>query len=324
MKFKVGFEATDKKKLFSLWEKILKNNVWSHGKYVKKFEEKWSIHNSLNSLSFSSWSGAAQSVIEFYNLKNKTILCPSNTFVATPMLSKKMGCNVKFVDCNKYDLCISFEDLKKKVKKYKPKAIWVVHIGGHISFEIFKIYKFCKKNNIILIEDCAHSHGASFKNLKPGQWGDAGIYSLYATKTITTGEGGILVSKHKSLIEFAKQFRNYGKPKYKYLGLNYRMSEFSAALGCVQIDRLKDIVEWKNNYASIKLDKIYLNRIKFPENMISGYYKYIVFEKIKNSTGKVYEKGSHKIFNDKTNLPNTDWVNKNHWCVPIYYKGKKL
>ena len=50
---------------------------------AKRFEEKWSIHNSLNSLSFSSWAGAAQSVIEFYNLKNKTILCPSNTFIAT-------------------------------------------------------------------------------------------------------------------------------------------------------------------------------------------------------------------------------------------------
>ena len=86
---------------------------------------------------------------------------------------------------------MSFNDLKKKVKKYKPKAVWVVHIGGHIAFDINKIANYCKKNKILLFEDCAHAHGASFNKKKAGTWGDAGIYSFYATKTISTGEGGI-------------------------------------------------------------------------------------------------------------------------------------
>ena len=236
------------------------------------------------------------------------------------MISKSLGLNIKFVDCNKDDLCISYKDFIKKASEYKPKAVWVVHIGGHIAFEIDKIADYCKKNKIILIEDCAHSHGASFNKKKTGMWGDAGIYSLYATKTISTGEGGLLVSNNSKLINFSKEFRNYGKPNNKIIGKNCRISEFTAALGCVQVDRLNDIIEWKNNFVAKEISK-YTNYLKIPTNMVSGYYKFIVFDKILNSTGKVYDVGCHRLFDEKTELPNTDWVNKNHWCVPVYYKG---
>lgn len=320
MKFKINFDNRDKKKLFNFWDDIIKTNSWSHGKYTEIFEEKWSKYNNINSVSFSSWAGAAESVIKYFNLSKKLILCPSNTFQATPMISIANGCKVKFVDCNKFDLCISYEDLKKKISLFSPAAVWVTHIGGHISFEIEKIQKLCKKKKIILIEDCAHAAGASYKNKLPGSWGDAGIYSLYATKTISTGEGGILVSKNKDLIEFSKSYKNYGKPLSKIVGKNFRMSEFTAALGCIQIERLKNIVEWKNNKV-IGLSKKYSNHLKLPTGMISGYYKFIIFDKISNSTGKVYDIGCHKIFNEKIILKNTDWINKNHWCVPIYYKG---
>ena len=322
MKFKINFDLNDKKKLFEYWNDIIQNNVWSHGKYTDLFEEKWSEHNNLPSVSFSSWAGAAEVVLKYFKLENETILCPSNTFQATPMITISNGNKVKFVDCNKEDLCLSFEDLKSKIKEHSPKAIWVVHIGGHISFEIDKISRLCKEKNIILIEDCAHAHGSSYNGKKPGSWSDAGIYSLYATKTISTGEGGVLVSKNADLIEFAKSYKNYGKPQNKIIGKNFRMSEFNAALGCIQIDRLKDIVEWKNEKISNEV-KNFSNYLKLPEGMVSGYYKFIVFDKINNSTGKVYDIGCHKIFNENINLENTEWVNKNHWCVPIYYKGSE-
>ena len=321
MKFKIGFEPEDKKELFKHWNEILENNIWSEGKFTKNLEEKWSEYNSLSSVSFSSWAGAAEAVLKYFNLENETILCPSNTFQATPMVSKLNNIDVKFVDCNKNDLCVSYENLVEKIKEHKPKAIWVVHIGGHICFEIEKISEYCKKNKIILLEDCAHAHGAMYNGKKPGSWGDAGIYSLYATKTISTGEGGMLVSSNKDLINFSKSYKNYGKPEGKILGKNFRMSEFTAAVGYIQINRLKDIVEWKNNYVEKNKSK-YTNYMRLPENMVSGYYKFIVFDKIEKSTGKVYDIGCHKIFNEKIKLPNTDWVNKNHWCVPLYYKGE--
>jgi len=321
MKFTIGFEKEDAKKLHEYWDDIIENQQWSEGKFTEIFEEKWSEYNQLNSVSFSTWSGAALAVLEFFNVKERTVLCPSNTFMATPLSVVKAGGHVEFVDCNKEDLCLSLEDLKTKIDKYNPVAVWVVHIGGHIAFQIEEIANLCKEKGIILLEDCAHSHGASWNGQKAGVWGDAGLYSFYATKTISTGEGGMLVTDNNDLIEFAKKYRNYGKFDYKVEGLNYRMSEFTAAIGCVQVDRQDDIIVWKNEYAKKHLDSQYPNRVILPEGMVSGYYKYIVFEQIEKSTGKVYDQPCHKIMNRNCKLPNTDWIAQNHWCVPLYYKG---
>jgi dTDP-4-amino-4,6-dideoxygalactose transaminase len=321
MKFTIGFEKEDTRKLHEYWDEIIENQQWSEGKFTKIFEEKWSEHNQLNSVSFSTWSGAALAVLEFFNVKEKTVLCPSNTFMATPLSVIKAGGKVEFVDCNKDDLCLSLEDLKVKIEKYNPIAVWVVHIGGHIAFQIEEIANLCKEKGIILLEDCAHSHGASWNGQKAGVWGDVGLYSFYATKTISTGEGGMLVTDNNDLIEFAKKYRNYGKFDYKVEGLNYRMSEFTAAIGCVQVDRQNEIIDWKNEYVGKHLDPQYSNRVIFPEGMVSGYYKYIVFDQIEKSTGKVYDQPCHKIMNRSCELPNTDWIAQNHWCVPLYYKG---
>lgn len=321
MNFKIGYDKRDSELLHRYWDDIITSQKWSEGKYVSFFEEKWSLFNELSSVAFSSWAGAALSVMDFIRVKGQTVLCPSNTFMATPLSIIKSGGNVAFVDCNKDDLCINVDDLKKKIEIYNPVAVWVVHIGGHIAFQIDEIAQLCQQKRIYLIEDCAHAHGASWNGKKPGAWGDAGIYSFYATKTISTGEGGMLVSKNNELVEFAKKYRNYGKPDYAIHGLNYRMSEFTAALGCVEVDRLPDIIEWKNEYAQKKLNPQYHKRVLFPEGMISGYYKYIVFENILNSTGKVYEQPCHRIIGHDVSLPNTEWIANNHWCVPLYYYG---
>ena len=318
MKFSIGFDKRDLPKLHNYWDKIIESQKWTEGYFTDLFEEKWSNYNNLHSVAFGSWSGGALAVMRYFKLEGKTVLCPSNTFMATPLAIVNSGAKVQFVDCNKNDLCMSYNDFKIKAEKYHPAAVWVVHIGGHIAFDIQKIADYCKDNNIILLEDCAHAHGASWNGKRPGEWGDAGVYSFYPTKTISTGEGGMLVSIHKELIEFAKRFRNYGKPEYEVSGLNLRISEFNAAIGVIEVDRLQEIIEYKNEYAQ-KLDDQFRNRLILPDGMISGYYKYIVFEPLEKSTGKVYDEPCHKILKHKITLPNTEWVAKNHWCVPIYY-----
>lgn len=323
MKFTIGFDQKDKEKIFASFEEIVACQKWTEAKFTQAFEEKWAAYHDSYAVAFSSWSGAALAALEYYNLRNRTVLCPSNTFMATPLVNMHLGCTVEFVDCNRFDLCMSFDDLKKKIKQYKPSAVWLVHIGGHIAFEVNEITAFCKKEGIIVLEDCAHAHGASWNKKRAGIWADAGIYSLYATKTITTGEGGVLITKDKKLIEFAKQYRNYGKFDYQVQGLNFRMSEFTAAIGCVEIDRLDSIVGWKNDYAKKYLDPKFQDRVKLPEGMISGYYKYIIFDEIEKSTGKVYDQPCHHILKKKYRLPNTEWVANHHWCVPLYYKGNE-
>ena len=215
---------------------------------------------------------------------------------------------------------MSFEDFEVDAERLTPRAAILVHIGGHIAFETERIADYCRANGIFLLEDCAHAHGADWNGRRPGTFGDAGAYSLYATKTISTGEGGLLVSADSELIEFATRFRNYGKFDHEVDGLNFRMSEFTAALGLVQADRMEEIVEWKNTYAREFLDPLHPDRLELPDGMSSGLYKYIVFDQIDGSTGRVYEQPCHRTMRHSVDLPNTDWVATNHWCVPLYYQ----
>src|SRR5437879_13598460 len=113
------------------------------------------------------------------------------------------GGRPQFVDCNREDLCMSISDFEAKVDQYKPRAAILGHIGGHIAFEVEQIAALCAARGIFLIEDCAHAHGATWDGRRPGSWGDAGVWSFAPTKTVSTGEGGMLVSKHADLLDFA-------------------------------------------------------------------------------------------------------------------------
>lgn len=319
--FSIGFDRRDRQRVHEMWDEIFQTNRWSEGPFTQQFEELWSEWNKMGSVAFSSWAGAALAALDYFDVRGQTVLCPSNTFMATPLAAIKAGAHVEFVDCNRDDLCISFEDFVRKAEEHQPKAAWLVHIGGHIAFQVEEIAEYCRSEGITLLEDCAHAHGASWNGKKPGSWGDAGIYSYYATKTISTGEGGMLVSSHSDLLDYAKKFRNYGKFEHEVEGLNYRLSEFTAALGVVQTERMDEIVSWKNEYARDVLDAQHPNRLLLPEGMNSGFYKYIVFDPVEPSTGKVYDEPCHRILRRDDSLPNTDWAAENHWCVPIYYHG---
>ena len=142
--FTIGFDHRDKEEVHSMWEDIFSTQQWSEGKFTKEFESLWNEWNNIGSVAFSSWAGGAMAVLNYIDVKNETVLCPSNTFMATPLSVVNAGGNVEFVDCNREDLCMSFEDFKIKAEKYNPKAVWVVHIGGHISFDIEKISSYCK------------------------------------------------------------------------------------------------------------------------------------------------------------------------------------
>ena len=318
-KFRIGFDPRDKQRVFEYWDDIFANQKWTEGKYTQLFEEKWAKWNGAPAVSFSSWAGGAMACMEFFKLAGKKVLVPTNTFMATPLAVMKGGAEVVFGDCNREDLCLSYDAVVKAANEHNIAAVCLVHIGGHLAFDSKRIADFCRERNIVLLEDCAHAHGASWSGQRPGTFGDAGVYSFYATKSVSTGEGGMLVSLNPGLIEFAKKYRNYGKFEHVVQGLNYRLSEFTAALGVVQVDRMEEIVNWKNDIAAKHLDPVHANRVKFPSGMVSGLYKYIVFDRIENSTGKVYDKLCHQYLGVAGEFPNAEWVAQNHWCVPLYY-----
>jgi len=320
-RFAIGFDHRDRARLHELIDAVLDSERWSEAEMTERFERAWQEWNGLGAVALSSWSGGALAALDFAGVgPGDLVLCPSNTFMATPLAALHRGAEVQFVDCNREDLCLSFADFEKKAARRKPKAAFIVHIGGHIAFEVEQIAAFCAQQGIFLIEDCAHAHGAQWNGRRPGGWGDAGVYSLYATKTISTGEGGVLVSTRPEVLEHARAYRNYGKPGFDVHGLNFRMSELTAALGLLQIERLPEIVAWKNEVARRELDPLHPSRLQLPDGMTSGLYKYIVFDWLERSTGRVYDQPCHRLLGHRDELPNTDWVARNHSCVPLYYR----
>lgn len=326
------FEEKYRKQYYKLLDEVFESNFWSDGKMTSRFEEKFEEFTGLYSCAMTSGGAGLLSIFEYIGVKGKDVIVPANTFWATPQSAKMAGANVIYADCNKEDLCLSYEDLIRKVTP-DTKAVVVVHIGGHIAFEIEKIAKFCKDRNIALVEDCAHAHGAEWNGKTAGSWGIAGSYSFYATKTMPLGEGGMVVSKDRELISWMKKFRNYGKEVINgnivtyplKTGFNYRINEFTSALGIVQLERLHEVIKWKTELAA-KFDKIFDRRVIFPEGMKSGYYKYIVFDyAITEETGKVFNSTDfgNEIEGIAAELPNSYWVAEHHKCVPIFYGWEK-
>jgi perosamine synthetase len=320
-RFAIGFDHRDRARLHALWDDILDAEVWTEGPMTMRFEELWAARHGTGAVAMSSWTGAALAALDHAGVgPGDVVLCPSNTFAATPLVAMHLGARVEFVDCERDDLCMSLGDLERKLAEHRPKAVLVVHVGGHIAFRIPEIAALCRAEGVFLLEDCAHAHGATFAGRQAGTWGDAGAYSFYATKTISTGEGGMLVSRDEALLEHARRYRNYGKPDHATTGVNFRLSEFTAALGIVQAERLDEIVAWKNEVARKHLDPVHPGRLELPDGMTSGLYKYIVFDPIPRSTGKVYDQPCHRLMGHAVDLPNSDWVAQNHWCVPLYYR----
>jgi perosamine synthetase len=319
-RFAIGFDQRDRHRLHALWDEVIDSQRWSEGPLTERFEQAWAGWNGIGAVTFSGWTGAALAALEFAGVRGETVLCPSNTFMATPLAALHAGAHVEFVDSRRDDLCMSFADFEAKVARHRPKAAFLVHIGGHIAFDSERIADLCRAEGIFLVEDCAHAHGASWNGRRPGTWGDAGVWSFYATKTVSTGEGGILSSRHDDLLDFARAFRNYGKPDHEVAGLNFRLSEFTAALGLVQTERMEEIVAAKNAAARRWLDPAHPGRLQLPDGMVSGLYKYVVFDEIERSTGKVYDQPCHRIMGRADVLPGADWIAGHHWCVPLYYR----
>src|SRR5438105_14199446 len=302
-RFAIGFDQRDRARVHALWERIFDSNQWSEGELTREFELAWAGWNGLDAVAFNGWTGAALAALEWAGVRGETVLCPSNSFMATPLSAITAGARVEFVDCNRDDLCMSFDDLERKVHEHRPRAVFLVHIGGHLAFDAERIAALCAAERILLIEDCAHAPGAEWNGRRAGSFGDVGVWSFAPTKTISTGEGGMLVSRHAEALEFARAFRNYGKPDYGIHGLNFRMNEFTAAIGIVQTERLPEIVRWKNEAARLYVDPLHSSRLQLPDGMTSGLYKVIVFEPVERSTGKVYDEPCHRILGHGVDLP---------------------
>lgn len=327
---KLPFGLNERKAYHKLLDEMFDSNFWSDGQLTRRFEEEFSSFTGLShSCAFSSGGLALLGMLEYLDVLGKEVIVPTNTFMATPLAVKRAGGKVVFADCSRNDLCLTLAEVKRLVTG-NTKAVMVVHIGGHIAFEIEQIASFCKEKGIALIEDCAHAHGATYKGKSAGSWGIGGAYSFYATKTMPTGEGGMVSTNDKWLDDWLKMWRNYGKKVEKVNGENVityplangfhaRMPEMTAALGIVQLGRMPQMLDWKRSLAA-KYDGIFERRVRFPEGMESGFYKYIVFDyPLKDKTGPVFGELCHWFLKDGKEYPDSEWVAKHHACPPMFF-----
>jgi dTDP-4-amino-4,6-dideoxygalactose transaminase len=322
---------------------IFKEGFFSNHSYVKKFENQFKkINKSKFALSTSSGTSALEIILRSFDIKNKNVLVNSNTFIATGHAITNAGGKIVPVELEKNYFMMDPQDLKKKINK-KTGAVVIVHIGGIISPNIFKIKKICKEFKVPLIEDAAQAHGSRYKNIYAGNFGDAGAISFFTTKVMTTGEGGMITTNNRKNFNKMYSLRQFGFMKNKLMhdqvSGNYKLSEFSALLGIIELKRLKSRIKKRNLIAKIyqkHLEKSKYKLLKSINPFYCNHYKQILFsrigrgkiEKILNKnkislTGGVYYIPLHRqpIYKKqlkKYKLPLTDYFCDNHFCPPCY------
>jgi len=233
------------------------NSGWvsSLGKYIDIFEEQFALYcGSKYAVSTSNGTSALHlSLVALGVEAGDEVIIPDLTFIATASAVNYIGAKVVTVDIEKDTLCISPESIEKAITP-RTKAIIPVHLYGHPA-KMDEINIIAKKHNLFVVEDAAEAHGAEINGKKVGSFGDAGIFSFYGNKVITTGEGGMVTTSNKDLYRKLRNLRDHAMSKEKRywhteVGFNYRMTNLQAALGVAQLERIDELLEKKKEVFS--------------------------------------------------------------------------
>tara|TARA_B100001094_G_C18125091_1_gene769071 strand:- start:424 stop:1569 length:1146 start_codon:yes stop_codon:yes gene_type:complete len=270
IKFPFGQPILSNSENYSI-KKVLDSKILVHGPITSKFEDLFKkFTKAKEAVSVSSCTAGMHLVYFALGIgKGDEIIVPAQTHISTAHAVELTGAKAVFVDCDLKTGNILASDIEKKINR-KTKAIAIVHFLG-IPVDISEIKKIAKKNNLFILEDCALAIGAKYNNKHVGTIGDVGVFSFYPVKHFTTGEGGIIITKNKKLSKKLKLLRAFGVNKTfserkkglynsNYLGLNYRMSEIHAAIGCSQIKKLPSFLKQRKINFDLMYKKISNNK----------------------------------------------------------------
>ncbi len=278
----------------------------SQGEKVKEFEDsicKYIGLPSRHGVAVSSGTSAIYLSLRVLGIqKNDEIIFP--TYVCSALLNAvdMIGAKPVLIDIEEKDFNLSLSHLKEKVTT-KTKAIIVPHIFG-VPVNVPEI----KELNIPIIEDCAVALGSKVKGIHTGTFGDVTIFSFYATKVITTGQGGMLVSKKGNYVEEARDLIHYDGRREYLPRFNFQMTDIQASIGLVQLSKLESLLENRKkistSYRDICVKKGWDFQQSLNENFQENWYRFV----IKSDQKTVRSLKEHLQNNDiQTSIPIERW-----------------
>ena len=320
--------------------KTLTSGFWASGAgggQVQEFEKNFKkFINSKSCVSVNSGTAALHLAAALCGIKGKEVILPSLSFVSTAHAIMYNGGIPVFVDVDPHTLCIDPEEIKKKISK-KTRCIIPVHFGG-MPADIKKIQKL-SNSNIMIIEDAAHACGSEFNGKKIGSHGDFVCFSFHPVKNLAMPTGGLIsINSHnyKKITEDLKSKRWCGISNRKYadydvdkIGWNFYMNELSAAIGLVQLQKIKKMNNKRKSIAKI-YDKELNASKKIPFTSTCVYHLYWICvrdRKIfrKKLLEKGIETGTHykpihqmSLYKKSVKLPLTEKIAKEIVTIPIH------
>ena len=309
---------------------IIDSGALAEGKWNKKIQN-WACQYTgakHAQATCSNGSGVLTILLILKHYMNyKHIFIQSNTMYGVKTMAVASGLEFKgAVSCSMPYLMPTFEQVKAYIDNLdtpKETIFLLTHIGGWTNPDIVKIADYCLANGVALVEDCAHSLGATMDGKHSGLYGVAGVYSLYATKAVPAGEGGIIVSNNDELSEYISKFLIYDRFDQKMeVGVNFRLSELSALMAYAVLCETESIIGNKYQIAKKYIAACELNNLQFihPEvgNQRSNLYKFILvsdnpekdFASVLTRTSPVYD---YAMGQDEQSIC------LKHICLPIWY-----
>jgi len=297
IKYRVSIPYIDKEESKNVNIALKKNELSGFfGSFIPKFENTFASYcKTKHALTVTSGTSALHLALLAVGIKKGDhVIVSSLTNMASVFAILYIGAIPIAIDIEDQTFNLDTSLIEKKITK-KTKAILAVHLFGHPA-EMSTILRLARKYKLKVIEDCAEAHGAEYNGKKVGSFGDAGCFSLYANKIISTGEGGLITfnstkyyKKAKNLKELA--FGTKNKFMHQDIGYNYRMTNLQAAIGCAQMNKIKYILQKKiriaNMYDKYLSSNNLITRPYTKENVKNVYWMYCVsIPKFKKSLRK--------------------------------------
>jgi perosamine synthetase len=275
------FSAEDRKEILEEIDQILQTGALTQGTHQKEFETAGAaMAGTQFAFAVNSGGTALELVMEALDLRGGEVIVPTQTFVASPNSVVRAGGLPVFADIDKDTLNLSAKTVEPLITA-NTRAVMVVHMFGLISPDIAELQVLCDERGLALIEDAAHAHGATCGEGQAGGLGLAGCFSYFATKVLTSGEGGLITTNNEELAAKLTSLRNHGRdakaPTFGLAGNNFRMPEISALLGVVQHRSINQILAHRREIAKIyrsALSDIPDTVLVDPKNSGSSYWRY--------------------------------------------------